>query len=134
KEGKLVRQELVTVAHNGRQVLRIAKEPGSESPTLAWEKSVAELSAEKQVEAVKQRLQERNSRFDGRIKPVIRDGAVIALAFNTDFVSDLSPLRALTRLESLECCGSIERVGMVADLSPLRGLPLRQLYLMDNHV
>ncbi|HEY7425276.1 MAG TPA: hypothetical protein VH682_13675 [Gemmataceae bacterium] len=50
KDGKLVRQELVTVARNGRQVVRISKEPGlsagAASADAAWEKSVATLPAE----------------------------------------------------------------------------------------
>jgi hypothetical protein len=138
KDGKVVRQELVTVSRNGRQVVRISKETepvghvanGSDP----WEKSVAALPAEQQVEAVARRLKERNPRFDGPVEPTIRDGVVIGLAFNTDRVSDLSPVRALTRLESLECCGSPDRRGMVADLSPLRGLPLKTLIVLDNQV
>jgi Leucine-rich repeat (LRR) protein len=100
----------------------------------AWEKSVAALAAEQQVEAVVKRLQELNPRFDGRVEPTIKDGVVIGLAFNTDLVSDLSPVRALTRLESLDCNGTAERHGSVADLSPLRGLPLKRLVFTDNHV
>jgi eukaryotic-like serine/threonine-protein kinase len=138
KDGKLVRRELVTVARNGRQVVRISKETEPvghvSNGSDPWEKSVAALPAEQQVEAVAQRLKERNPRFDGSVEPTIRDGVVIGLSFNTDRVSDLSPVRALTRLESLECCGSPERRGMVADLSPLRGLPLKSLIFLDNQV
>jgi eukaryotic-like serine/threonine-protein kinase len=149
KDGKPVRQELATVARNGRQVVRISKEAepgghvgnvpdpearGKRVPQDAWEKSVAVLPAEQQVETVARRLKERNPRFDGRVEPTIRDGVVIGLAFKTNLVSDLSPVRALTRLESLDCVGTAERQGMVADLSPLRGLPLKRLNCMDNQV
>jgi hypothetical protein len=147
KDGKLVRQELVTVSHNGRQLVRISREPVAKvanvpdpgagrkpAPPDAWEKSVAALPAAQQVEAVARRLKERNPRFDGRVEPTIRDGVVTGLAFNTDRVSDLSPVRALTRLESLSCCGTAYRQGMVADLSPLRGLPLKSLGFLDNQV
>ncbi len=140
KDGQPVRQQLVTVARNGRQVVRISAEPVghvSNVPTPAqdaWAKSVAALPAEQQVEAVVRRLKECNPRFDGRVEPTIRDGVVVGLKFNTDWVSDLSPVRALTRLESLVCCGSVERHGMVTDLSPLRGLPLKRLEFSDNHV
>jgi tRNA A-37 threonylcarbamoyl transferase component Bud32 len=138
KDGKVVRQELVTVTRNDRQVVRISKEvgpsAGAGSADADWEKSVAALPADKQVEAVARRLKELNPRFDGRVEPTIRDGVVIGLAFNTDNVSDLSPVRALTRLESLDCNGTASRQGMVADLSPLRGLPLKSLNFTDNQV
>jgi len=95
---------------------------------------LAALSAEEQVEAVVKRLKELNPRFDGGVEPTTRDGVVIGLAFNTDGVSDLSPVQALTRLEDLDCCGTAPRLGSVADLSPLRGLPLKRLRFTDNQV
>ncbi len=134
KEGQVVRRELVTVTRNGRQVVRISKESAPLTAAKAWEKSVAALSAGEKVEAVARRLKELNPRFGGAVEPTIQGGVVTRLRFNTDWVGDLSPVRALTRLESLECYGSIERVGMVADLSPLRGLPLRRLIFSDNQV
>jgi hypothetical protein len=140
KDGKVVRQELVTVTRKGRQIVKISAEPAplaaaaTEKSASAWEKSVAALPAEQQVEAVVKRLRELNPRFDGRVEPTIKDGVVIGLAFNTDGVSDLSPLRALTRLESVDCSGSPNRQGIVADLSPLRGLPLKRLVFFDNQV
>jgi hypothetical protein len=134
KDGKVVSRELVTVSRQGRQVVRISKEPAPVSATETWEKSVAELPPEKQVEAVTRRLKERNPRFNGVVEPTIRDEVVAGLKFNTDRVSDLSPVRALTRLEWLVCYGTPERLGMVTDLSPLHGLPLRQLIVSDNHV
>jgi hypothetical protein len=136
KDGKVVRQELVTVTRKGRQVVRISKEPVEHVSNVLdqWEKSVAALPAEEQVEAVVKRLKELNPRFDGPVEPTIRDGVVIGLAFITNAVSDLSPVRALTRLESLDCNGTAERRGMVADLSPLRGLPLKRLSFLDNQV
>jgi hypothetical protein len=137
KEGTLVRRELVTVARNGRQVVRISKESVDHVFNLRdpWQKSVAALPAEEQVEAVVKRLKEVNPRFDGRVEPpTIKDGVVIGLRFNTDTVSDLSPVRALTGLKDLVCCGTAERRGSVADLSPLRGIPLKSLVFTDNHV
>src|SRR5262249_55825599 len=84
KDGKVVRQELVTVPRNGRQVVRISKEAEPVTAAGAWEKSVAALPAEQQVAAVVRRLKELNPRFDGRVEPTIRDGVVLGLAFNTD--------------------------------------------------
>jgi tRNA A-37 threonylcarbamoyl transferase component Bud32 len=103
-------------------------------PASAWERSVAALPAEEQVEAVARRLKELNPHFDGAAEPAIRDGVVVGLRFKTDRVVDLSPVRALARLESLECCGTVDRQGEVTDLSRLRGLPLKRLIVSDNHV
>jgi hypothetical protein len=140
KDGKVVRRELVTVERNGRRVLRVSKEVEPPAAADPWEKSVATLPADEQVEAVTRRLNDRNLRFTRPgdppipVEATIRDGVVTGLRINTDRVEDLSPVRALTRLESLECCGSADRMGMVADLSPLRGLPLRSLVFSDNQV
>jgi serine/threonine protein kinase len=138
KDGKVVSRELVTVTRKGRQVVRISAEPAPPAAAAkeksAWEKSVAALPAEQQVEAVAKRLKELNPRFGGRVEPTIKGAVVIGLRFDTDQVSDLSPVRALTRLEDLVCCGTAPDQGMVADLSPLRGLPLKRLFFLDNQV
>src|SRR5207302_2665523 len=60
------------------------------------------------------------------------DGAVIHLALNSDGVVDLTPLRALRGLQRLNLDGNNREKGYnakVSDLSPLRGLPLKALYL-----
>jgi serine/threonine protein kinase len=141
KGGRLVRQELVTVTRNGRRVVRISKQPRriTRKPRKLteaerWEKSVAALPADQQVQAVTRRLKELNPRFDGPVEPSIRDGVVIGLRFITDRVCDLSPVRPLRRLQSLECYGTPSNYGKVIDLSPLRGLPLRWLIVSDNHL
>jgi hypothetical protein len=138
KDGKVVRQELVTVRRNGRQAVQISKEPGPSAGTASadatWEKSVAALSAEQQVEAVTRRLKERNPRFSGVVEPTIREGVVTGLRFQTDRVDDLSPVRALRRLETLDCPGTPHHKGMVTDLSPHSRLPLKSLIVSDNHV
>ena len=134
KDGKVVRQELVNVSRNGRQVVRLSKESAPVSAAEAWEKSVAALPAEEQAEAVARRLKELNPGFDGQVQPDIRDGQVKGLSFPTHAVKDLAPLRALSGLESLVCCGTPAVPGKVTDLSPLRGLPLKSLYVSDNPV
>jgi hypothetical protein len=133
KDGKVVSRELVTVTRNGRQVVRVSKEAGR-ADGAAWEQSVAELPPGKQVEAVARRLKELNPGFDGQIKPDIRDGQVTGLWLKTHSVTDLAPVRALPRLDSLECTGTVEAPGKVTDLSPLRGLPLKVLCVYDNPV
>jgi tRNA A-37 threonylcarbamoyl transferase component Bud32/Leucine-rich repeat (LRR) protein len=136
KNGKLVRRELVTVARDGRQVVRISAESSEAEPLTEaqrWEKAVAALPATEQVEAVSRRLKELNPGFDGQVSPSVMYGAVTRLVFNTDAVQDISPVRALRWLESLECQPKTgERRGKVADLSPLRGLSLKLLKVADN--
>ena len=72
----------------------------------AWLKKVAALPADKQVEAVTAKLKELNPGFDGKVKPTIEGGGVVGLEFVTDNVTDISPLRALPELKSLNCRGS----------------------------
>jgi hypothetical protein len=134
KDGKLVRQELVTVARNGRQVVRISKEAVPLTAAEVWEKSVAALAVEKQVEAVECRLRELNPEFRGKVESSIRDGRVWWLGFLTDRVTDISPVRALKGLESLDCGGSAPRKGRLADLTPLRGMRLRRLDCAGSQV
>jgi Leucine-rich repeat (LRR) protein len=115
--------------------VRINQEAAPLTEAEAWEKSVAALPAQKQVEAVVRRLKELNPGFDGKVTPTVSDGRVTGLKFNTDAVEDISPLRALKQLEALECRGSKgERRGKLADLSPLRGLSLTVLHFDDNSV
>ncbi len=113
----------------------LRKEPQPQAEAETWEKSVAALPAAQQVEAVARRLKELNPGFDGQVMPTILQSRVIGLKFNTDAVQDISPVRVLRQLESLDCRASDgERRGKVADLSPLRGLSLAVLHFADNRV
>jgi hypothetical protein len=134
KDGKVLRQELVTVTRNGRQVVRISNEGVPSSDGEAWKKSVAGLPPEHQVEAVARRLKELNPGFDADLTPTIVDGQVTALRFHTHAVKDLSPLQALPRLEGLGLGGTVATPGKLADLTPLRGLRLKGLGCEDNPV
>jgi serine/threonine protein kinase/Leucine-rich repeat (LRR) protein len=142
KNGKLVRHELVNVAKNGRQVVRVSQEPPPPAAKAAprsadesaWERVVAALSATEQVKAVRARLKELNPNFDSPLVPVIEDGVVRELAFSTDDVTDVSPVRVLTRLRSLKCSGLGDRNSPLTDLSPLSGLPLRRLVLAKGEL
>jgi hypothetical protein len=122
---------------------------------LEWERSVARLPAEDQAKAVAARLQKLNPNFDGTIETTIEQGLVTSVTFPSDQVSDLSPIRALTALVSLDCSGtdafSGQRVytategggrveirtvgkGKLADLSPLKGLALTNLNCTNTEV
>jgi hypothetical protein len=134
KDGQLVRQELVTVARNGRQVVRISKEGESPTDSEWWEQSVAQLPADQQVKAVVRRLKQLNPAFDGVVTPTIENSVVTELRFVTDDVTDISPVRALRNLDVLECRGTPDRGGKLADLSSLRGLSLSVLHVEDNPI
>ncbi len=100
-----------------------------------WMKDVAALPAEKQVEAVSKKLMELNPGFDGKITnnylnngaPKIENGVVTKVGIVTDNVTDISPLRALAGLRSLNCSGSSQGKGRLSDLSPLKGMSLTSL-------
>jgi serine/threonine protein kinase len=99
-----------------------------------WIRQVAALPAEDQVKAVAARLKDLNPGFDGQVKPTFEDGVVTGLNFLTDDVSDISPVRALAGLKILVCGGSPPRKGRLADLSPLKGMPLTQLSCPNSQV
>ncbi len=134
KDGKVVSQELVTVTKNGRQVVRVSREaPPADAKVArpvevatAWERSVAAMKAGEQVKAVGARLKELNPDFDGVLVPTIENGVVRRLEIHPDDVTDISPVRALTGLRSLNCTGN---ESPLTDLSPLSGLPLTTLVL-----
>jgi hypothetical protein len=134
KDGRVVRRELVTVARGGRPVVRISQEADSPTETERWERSVAGRPAGEQVEAVARRLTELNPGFDGELTPEIADGQVKGLKFHTDAVLDIAPVRALRGLRSLDLIGSYPSRGKLADLTPLRGLPLDRLNLNSARV
>jgi Protein kinase domain len=141
KNGKVLQQRLITVTKNGRETVRVSREASPEPKTAArsadasaWERIVASLSAAEQVRAVAARLKELNPKFDGNLVPTIEDGVVREIAFNTDDVTDISPLRGLVRLRSLRCFGFADRSSPLTDLSPLSGLPLRTLVVAKGEL
>ncbi len=97
-------------------------------------KEIAALPAEKQVEAVAGWLKERNPGFDGKETHQIEGGVVTELQFLTRHVTDLTPVRALPGLRKLDCAGSDDRKGQLADLSPLKGMQLTHLEFGWTHV
>jgi hypothetical protein len=143
KDGKIVRRELVTVTKKGRQVVRVSQEPLPDTKAArvaaqaAWERSVAAMSATEQIKAVSARLKQLNPGFDGRVQPTVENGVVTGLAFETEHVSDISPVRACTRLKSIDCCGvrsDYSKQGLLIDLSPLRGLRLTNVRIITSPV
>jgi hypothetical protein len=127
KDGKLVPQKLVSIHRDGREVVRISKEATPLSDADIWEESVTRLPAEKQVEAVATRLKQLNPGFDGTLIPTLENGAVTRLKVLTLMIENLSPVRALRELRSLECAGHAPFLAKLSDLTPLRGLRLEKL-------
>jgi Leucine-rich repeat (LRR) protein len=105
-----------------------------------WVDETQKRSAEQQLEAVSKKLMELNPGFDGKLTggygfadPQIHNGVVRAFGFDTRHVTDLSPVRALTGLNNLECRGSSGE-GKLSDLSPLHGMPLNTLVCAVNPI
>ena len=131
KDGKPfpVSSALVTVARNGRQIVRVSRDAQSGEPravdaaqvaskatdAAAWERSVSALPAVERAKAVAVRLEELNPGFDGAIFPTIVDGVVTGLELNIDRVTDISPIRAFTGLTSFTCHGSDAFKGQFVD-------------------
>jgi serine/threonine protein kinase/Leucine-rich repeat (LRR) protein len=119
-----------------------------------WMKVVADMPADKQVEAVSKKLQELNPGFDGKVMPKIEGGVVTEVQFVSDNVTDISPVRAFAGLKGLACRGSGRGKGILSllplkgmtltgldcgrtkatDLSPLEGMPLTDLRCRETPV
>jgi hypothetical protein len=127
KDGRVVRRELVSIARHGRRVVRISQESAPSAEAQAWERSVARMPAKEQVAEVARRLKELNPEFSGKVESEILDGLVTSLEFLSDRVADISPVRALKGLRSLDCSGTAPRHGRLSDLTPLRGMQLHHL-------
>ncbi len=145
-DGVILDTPELVMENNGKVIVRVAvdavavakKEGGKkdETPVLspldpAWLRAVTAMPADKQVEAVAAKLKERNPGFDGTVTPTIDKGVVTGLVFLTDEVKDISPVRALTGLQTLSCEGTLvgdRRNGRVADLSPLTDMKLTSLF------
>jgi len=135
RDGKVLRQELVNVVREGRQIVRVSNEstPETEKPA-DWEKVVAGLTPEAQVEALKKRLQELNPGYDGKMEWGVKDGFVNFIKIESEALSDISPLRTFRKLSELHLHGPFPGRGKVTDLRPLRGLPLDKLQLNSQPV
>ncbi len=86
------------------------------------------LPAAEQVEEVRTELKKRNPGYDGKLTPTIEQDAVTGLNLdNSQNVSDLTPLKGMP-LKTL----SLMNTG-VTDLTPLKGMPLETLMLWNWH-
>lgn len=92
-----------------------------------WVRDVAQLPADQQMKAVETKLRELNPDFRGELASTIENGVVTRLSFESNGVTDLAPVRALTGLKFLNCSGSYTTVSMLTDLAPLHGMRLTSL-------
>ena len=117
-----------------------------------WMKEVAALPAEKQAEAVKKKLMERNPGYGGKGDWKVEDRGVTAFAVTSQHLVDLTPLRALPALTELRINGDGKakvdlsglaglkltglglRAAGVTDLAPLKGMPLEMLDCPSNGI
>jgi Leucine-rich repeat (LRR) protein len=105
-----------------------------------WMAQVQAMPAEEQIQAVSKKLMELNPGFDGNLQapgktsPVVEDGVVTEIAFSSPLVRDISPLRALSGLRNIGCGCPLTTPGILADLSPLEGLPLGTIWCQFTQV
>lgn len=138
-------RETVTLRRGGRQVVTIRRVPAPAPapaagataapagpfppPDEAWVARVAELPAEDQVRAVVAELRRRNPGYEGESRHLVRAGKVDYLQLTSDYLADLTPVRVLDGLTRLQCDTRTHGQGSLLDLTPLRGLPLKELNL-----
>jgi tRNA A-37 threonylcarbamoyl transferase component Bud32/WD40 repeat protein len=106
-----------------------------------WLVATQKLPAEQQLKEFSKKLMELNPSFDGKLtgahdreKPQVTGGIVLDLGINTDQVSNIAPIRALTGLQTLFCRGTTGRPtisGKLTDLSPLSGMQLTSLQAVN---
>jgi len=102
-----------------------------------WINEVAAMTAEQQVEAVARKLRDLNPLFDGTVTSRIESNAVTELRLLSDNVTDISPVRALAQLRTLDCSGSFvpqNGMGKIKDLSPLTGMKLSTLIFHNTQM
>ncbi len=112
---------------------RLAYPANKPSPGVSnqWLETVSKLPVQARVKVVIEKLQEQNPNFDGKYAFHEAD---MSLRFSSRAVTDLSPLKALPELRQLACSVSLPDRSWLADLSPLRDLPLTSLECWHTQV
>src|SRR5262249_43247494 len=111
-----------------------AKTPPAIAPfTDADVKRITALPADQQVEEVRKELKHRNPGFDGKIEHKLEDGVVTEFKIVTDQVTAIAPIRVWSALRRLDCSGTYtdKPNGLLADLTPLKGMKLASLRHLD---
>ena len=95
--------------------------------------TAADASGEEQLKQIMAKLKQLNPKFDGQETHLISSGQVIELQLSSSGVTDISPLGELTSLKQLVCKG-YPHTKTLANLSPLRSLPLTELDCCNSQV
>jgi serine/threonine protein kinase len=131
RNGKSTRVEVpegATVRIDGGGVVEVDL-PGDGAPRATPR---AEMPAP--LEEVVAELVRLNRGFDGRVEPSVVNREVVELELNIDRVTNIKPLERLSGLRRLALRGSEPGSGQLADLSPLRGMPLEWLICINTNV
>jgi tetratricopeptide (TPR) repeat protein/tRNA A-37 threonylcarbamoyl transferase component Bud32 len=101
-----------------------------------WIERIQKLTADEQVIEVAAKLKELNPGFDGSLRTEQVDGTVSLLEMCTDNVTDIRPLVVLKGLRFVKLRGTFiwKHNGRLADISPLRGLPIEEISLHGNPI
>lgn len=102
-----------------------------------WEKSIEKMSPSAQIKAFQARMQELNPGFDGTVNHYVKNGFISYLDFETKNVVDITPVKAFKKLNIIRCWGNrndYSQQGMLTDLSPLKGLPIEELYIITSPI
>ena len=103
----------------------------------SWIDRTASLPADEQVSEVIAKLKELNPEFDGTMKTVLSEDATVhLLELCSDNITDIRPLAVFKGLRYVNLAGSYswKHNGSLADISPLRGLPIEEIALNSNPV
>ena len=107
----------------------------ADSPSTGMKDIVAAMPPERQLDFVVKKLKELNPGFDGKYSHRIEAGALTELSVSTVGITDLTPLGLLPWLKKLTLMPTAtDRKGLLSDLSPLKGLPLKGFYCLNNPV
>ena len=113
---------------------RQAAAPAKPGLDAGWAESFRALPSEEQSRELTRALRVLNPGFDGQVGGELVEGKLAKVTFCTDQVSDISPLSALEHLRHLEMTGTFGVVGngILEDLTPIRGMPIRTLVCKYN--
>jgi len=94
----------------------------------AFVAEVSLLAPEAQIEAFRLKMIEANPGYDGKLKHSVRNGNVTTLECLSDHMKTIWPVRVFKQLEKLHIGGQNSDT-ILTDLTPLKGLPLKDLDL-----
>jgi Leucine-rich repeat (LRR) protein len=98
------------------------------------------VSAKEQIRRFVEKMKELNPEFDGNVDYTAEGNKVVELSFSTEAVTNIRPVQAQVNLRKLVCAGPLRptssplRPGVLPDISPLKGLRLKELDCRNNTI